>query len=190
MRRGWLAGPARGFPLLVALVVLWSFSAKPALAGLQTYSGELASCAGGGFSVDLAATGTVEDVVASRTSYRIEVRVERVSLGDRNYAGKTLFIKSDSGANEVSTSDVGFREGARYELYLQGWGEEWETNTCLGTREVTEPPRTGASAPGATVGSPTIPETGGPDLPVVAVLGGIVLAGVGAAVGCTGRCRG
>ena len=57
--------PARVF-LLVVVVGLWAFFAKPALA----------SCAGAGADRGLIATGTVEDIEVSRSSSRIEVLVD------------------------------------------------------------------------------------------------------------------
>lgn len=193
MRSGKVAAPVRvRFSLLVVLAVLWSFSARPALAGLQVASGEMASCAGGGFSADLVATGTVEDVVASQTSSRVEVRVEDVLLGDRDYTGKTLSIETDSGINRGNTSEVSFQDDARYELYLQGDDDGWKTNICLGTRRLTEPAGNLEGAPEAASSpdSPTIPETGGPGLTTLAAVGGLVLAGIGAACGWRGRRRG
>lgn len=121
----WSVGPVRIFLLLVVLSVLWSFSARPALAGLQVSSGTLASCAGGGSSVDLVATGTVGDVAASKTSSRVQVRVERVVMGERDYAGEALVVLTDSVTNGGNTGAVGFREGARYELYLKREGDAW-----------------------------------------------------------------
>lgn len=189
MRQWKLAVSALSFSLLVSLLVLWSFSAKPALAGFQTFSGTLAACSGGGVDVDLVATGTVEDVVASSVSSRIEVRVDRVLLGDRDKSGETLFIDSDSGKDGGNSDDVRFREGARYELYLQDEGDEWKTNICLGTRELTENPQTEANTPvaSASPGSLSIPETGGPNLLTLAALTGLTFVGLGAAFWRTGR---
>lgn len=141
-------------------------------AGLQTASGDLASCGGGGVDVDLVVTGTVEDVTSSRASSRVEVLAERVLLGDESYAGKTLTIQTDSGTNSGVSEEVGFREGGRYELHLRDDGDYWKTNLCLGSRELAESP----------TGSPDIPETGGPSLPPFVALGGLFLAGIGAAL--------
>lgn len=189
-RGGFCVGGTVVTSFLVVLAGLLGFAAKPALAGLQVYSGDLASCAGGGFSVDLVVTGTVTDVAASQTSSRVEIRVDQVLLGDRDKSGETLFVRTDSGTNGGNSAAVSFREGARYELYLQGEGDEWKTNICLGTRELTEPPRAVASVPGAgaSANSPVMPETGGPSLSAFAALGGIVLAVIGARFRWRKRC--
>ena len=155
--------PALVLLLLVVVVGLWVFFARPALA----------SCAGAGADWDLIATGTVEDIEVSRSSSRIEVLVDRVSGGDRSRSGQTLYVRSDSGIGEASTVDVGFREGARYMLYLQRRGDEWTTNSCLGTREIAAEP-SGAS--------PTIPETGGPRVLPLVSLAGLLVLGTGAVV--------
>ena len=149
----------------------------------------MASCAGGGIDVDLVATGTVEDVVSSRMSSRVEFRVERVLLGDRGYVGETLLIETDSGTNGGNVGDVSFGEGARYEIYLRREGDDWKTNICMGTHELTDPSRNASSAPGTvdSTGSPSIPETGGPDVSTLAALAGLFLAGVGAACRWRGR---
>ena len=149
---------------LTVLVGLSAFFVRPARA----------SCAGGGgVDVDLVATGTVEDIKASQTSSRIEVLVDRVLQGDRSNSGRTLSISSDSGTGGASSLDVGFREGARYMLYLQHSGDEWTTNICLGTVEIPE---------GSSEGSPTMPETGGPGVFLSLALAGILVLGAGAAV--------
>ena len=137
--------------------------------------------------MDLVATGTVEDVASSRT----EVMVERVLMGDKTYAGKRLVIQTDSGTNSSISEEVKFREGASYELYLQDEGDHWKTNICLGTRESVETPRTdaGVSGPDGSPALPTIPETGGPDVPVFAVFGGLVLAGTVAILRLGTWCR-
>ena len=69
--------------------------------------------------------------------------------------------------------DVGLREGARYMLYLQRRGDEWTTNACLGTREITAEPSDA---------SPTIPETGGPRVLPLVSLAGLLVLGTGAVV--------
>lgn len=68
------------------------------------------------------ATGTIEDVVSGRGSGR-----ERVLLGDRDYAGETLFIETDSGT-DGGVGDASFGEGDLYKLYLQRKGDAWKTN--------------------------------------------------------------
>lgn len=73
MRRGRFAvASLAGLSSLVILAGLLWFTARPAPAELRVYSKDLASCAGGRISVDLVATGTIEDVASSRTSSRVE----------------------------------------------------------------------------------------------------------------------
>ena len=156
-------GPGFRFALctVTVLVGLCVFPAGPASA----------SCSGGGVEVDLVATGTVEDIEATRSSSRIAVLVEKVSGGDRSKNGQTLYIRSESGIGEFSSVDVAFREGARYKLYLRRSGDEWTTNTCMGTTEIL------AEAP---VASPTTPETGGPRVLPLVALAGLLVLGIGA----------
>lgn len=146
---------------MMVVVGFCAFSSGPALA----------SCAGGGANVDLVATGRVEDVVALRTSSRIEVSVDEVSLGDRSMNGQILYIKSGSGTNVVSSVDVSFREGARYMLYLQRDGNEWTTNICLGTGEI--------SGEDTSAAPPAMPRTGGLGVLPLAAVAGILVFGAG-----------
>ena len=160
MRQASSSIPA--FVILVPLEIVagfWAFCARPALA----------SCAGSGADWDLVATGTVEDIEASRESSRIEVLVDRVSGGDKSKSGQILYIRSDSGIGEASSVDVGFREGAYYKLYLQRERDEWTTNACMGTTEI--------AAEGTPEASPTLPGTGGPFVPLLAAVSGICLLG-------------
>ena len=145
------------------------------LVGLSEFSARTAqaSCAGGGVDVDLIATGTVEDIKASQTSSRIEVLVDRVLQGDRSNSGRTLRVRSDSGTDGASSVDVGFREGARYSLYLQRSGEEWTTNICLGTVQI---PEESSEKP------PIMPETGGLSMFLSLAIVGVLVFGAGAAV--------
>ena len=156
----------------------------PALAGLQIVSGELAACGGGGIDVDLVVTGTVEGIASSRTTSQVEVRVHEVLLGDRDYAGRELLVETDSGTDGGNVGGVSFREGASYELYLRDEGGAWKTIGCMGTSQLTEDPRPEASVQGpkASSGSPSVPETGGPDVFVLAALGGLALASIGTAL--------
>ena len=157
------------------LVFRFFLCATMVMAGFCAFSAgpALASCAGGGADVDLVATGRVEDVVASRTSSRIEVSVDGVSVGDRSMNGQILYIKSGSGTNVVSSVDVSFREGARYMLYLQRDGDGWTTNICLGTGEI--------SGGGASAAPPAMPRTGGPGVLPLAAVAGILVFGAGMA---------
>ena len=123
--------------------------------------------------VDLVATGMVEGIRASQMSSRIEVLVDRVLQGDGSKSGRTLSIRSDSGTAGASSVDVGFREGARYMLYLQRSGDEWTTNNCLGTVEIPEE---------ASEDPPTMPETGGPGVFSSLAFAGILVFGAGAVV--------
>ena len=167
-------GPTRLLSLILLAVVLGCVFARPARAGLQeVYSGELASCAGGGIDGDLAATGTVTGVEVGRVSSRVEVRVEEVLLGDEGQSGETLFVRSNFGTNGGESGAVSFREGARYKLYLQRSGDEWTTNICMGTEEI---------AAELSDTSPTVPETGGPRLLPLAALAGLLVLGTGTAV--------
>ena len=144
------------------------------LVGLSAFSVRTASAysciEGGGVNVDLVAMGTVEDIKASQTSYRIEVLVDRVLQGDGSRSGRNLTISSDSVTGGASSVDVGFREGARYMLYLQRNGDEWTTNVCLGTAEI---PEESSEDP------PTMPETGGPGVSSSVALVGILVFGAG-----------
>lgn len=186
MRQGRLAVPTRFVLAWAALMagLRALVGGGSGRVGARESSGTLAACAGGGIDVDLIAAGVVEDVVTSQASSRIEVLLDGVLLGDRGYGGQTLSITSDSGASGGNAEDVGFREGAWYELYLRGEGDGWKTNVCTGTHELTAATRAVAGAPGAEASpaSPTMPETGGPGvLPLVALTGFLVL-GSGALV--------
>lgn len=176
--------------LLMALILLCSPSAKPALGrGLQNASGTLGACSGGGVDVDLVATGTVEGVASSRVSSQIEVLVDEVLLGDESYGGETLVAESDSGTKGGIVGDVSFREGARYEFYLRNEGGAWKTSVCMGTRQLTEPPRSASDAPGSPASSvpSVVPETGGPDVLALLASGGLVLASIGAGLWWSAR---
>ena len=101
--------------------------------------------------------------------------------GDGSRSGRSLTISSDSVTGGASSVDVGFREGARYMLYLQRSGDEWTTNVCLGTVQIPEE---------SSEDSPTMPETGGPGVFSSLALAGILVLGAGVAVSLwSGRSR-
>ncbi|QIN79496.1 LPXTG cell wall anchor domain-containing protein [Rubrobacter marinus] len=171
-RVGVSVARARLLPLTLLVVVMGCVFDGPARAGLQeVYSGEMASCAGGGIDVDLAVTGTVTGVEVGRASSRVEVRVEEVLHGDEGESGGTLSVRSNLGTNGGDVGAVGLREGGRYRLYLQRSGDEWATNVCMGTREIAAPPT-----------SPTVPETGGPSVLPILAFAGLLILGAGALV--------
>ncbi|MDP9426894.1 MAG: hypothetical protein M3P37_12915 [Actinomycetota bacterium] len=164
-RFGW------SFCLMVLVVGLWPVFARPVLA----------SCAGSGTAWgDLIASGTVENIEASQGSSRIEVTLDRVSGGDKSKSGQTIYIRSDSGIGEASSVDVSFRQGARYMLYLQRRGDEWTTTACMGTREIAGPDTpVPASEEVSLAASPSMPQTGGPDILPLAALVGLMASGIG-----------
>lgn len=168
---------------LVSLAVFVAASGclaiEPAWAGLQSSSGTLAACAGSdpsGANAKLILTGTVEKVVVRPDASEVRVRVDRVYKGE---IGGTVEVLTRSGSRSGNSEDVSFVEGDRYLLYLQRPGEVWTTDVCLGTREIgdTLPPElVPVLGEGVPPGAPaTIPETGGVELPLVALVGSALL---------------
>ena len=103
---------------------------------------------------DLVALGTVAQVEAFPRSSLVGIDVERVLKGSSE---QTVFVRTNSGTESVTSIDVGFEEGERYLLYLTRRGEEFTTSTCAGTRLFAAPSPSGR----APAEQEKLPDTGG-----------------------------
>ncbi len=169
----WHASFLSFFAIFVGFTWLVS---PPALASQQS----LASCVPMSEEeqrtrADLVALGTVRQVDAFPRSSLVEISVERVLKGSSK---ETVFVRTNSGTERVTSVDVGFEEGERYLLYLTRQGEEFTTSTCAGTRPLAAQPPLGSTEKPAE--QEELPDTGGvvsltAPLGVLLVVAGMVL---------------
>ena len=73
-----------------------------------------------------------------KESSLVKVRGDQVLKGD---AENRLVIKTQTGSQAVTSTDVQFEEGADYLLRLNRRGRIYTTNTCLGTKPLSSTTR-------------------------------------------------